>query len=970
MTVRIPSATYRLQFNKNFTFRDATALVDYLDALGITDIYASPILAARPGSMHGYDVVDHSRLNPELGTESDLDALAAALKSRDMGMVLDVVPNHMCIATSENHWWNDVLENGRSSPYASFFDIDWNPPKPELHEKVLLPVLGAQYGRVLENQELSVGYEGGGFFVQYFQSRFPIGPRTILPLLEPMVADLRRSHPEDHPDLLEMESIVTATKNLPTRLETDPDRIRERQREKEIVKRRIDALVSSSAAVRDALERSVKAINGDKGNPRSFDALEGLLGEQAYRLSYWGVAAEEINYRRFFDINDLAAIRIEEPKVLEAVHAKAFELLRDGKITGLRIDHVDGLLDPLRYLQHLQRPRDGEPAAAPGADPRRLYVVVEKILTGAEELPTDWPIHGTTGYELLNVVNGVFVEPGGFRLIDRSYQRLREVNGTFDDMLYRAKKLILRTAMSSEVYVLARRLDRISEQHRWSRDFTASTLQLALAEVIACFPVYRTYAESDTHEISPNDRMHILRTLREAKRRNRSTSGSIFDFIGDLLLLRDPEGITDADRAERRELVLRIQQLTGPVMAKGLEDTVFYRYYPLASLNEVGGRPTSGAVPVDHFHTFCARRRQRWPAALSASATHDTKRGEDTRARLDVLSEIPREWLAALRRWERLNRKAKPRVEETPVPGSNEEYLIYQTLVGVWPLEGLTAELDEAAHQTLVDRVREYLTKALREAKLHTSWVNVDEPYEKACQEFLSRVLDRRGGDNPFLADLRQFLGRIALPGLYNALSQVLLKITVPGVPDFYQGTELWDFSLVDPDNRRPVDYPARRALQSRLAEAGALSSIADQAQAAPADGRLKLLVTTRALAARRHRRALFDEGDYVPLQVVGPKARHVVAFARVNGDDAAVTLVGRFFAGLDAAARRPIGADVWQDTSVVIPELIRTAAFREVIGNTNIKVDEHSGVRALPVAEAFSMLPAALLLPVEGREH
>ncbi len=417
------------------------------------------------------------------------------------------------------------------------------------------------------------------------------------------------------------------------------------------------------------------------------------------------------------------------------------------------------------------------------------------------------------------MVNGVFVEPGGFRLIDRSYQRLHEVNGTFDDMLYDAKKLILRTAMSSELYVLARRLDRISEQHRWSRDFTASTLHLALGEVIACFPVYRTYAESDTHEISPNDRMHILRALREAKRRNRSTSESIFDFIGDLLLLRDPEGITDADRAERRELVLRIQQLTGPVMAKGLEDTVFYRYFPLASLNEVGGRPTTGVVPLDHFHNFCARRQQRWPAALSASATHDTKRGEDTRARLDVLSEIPREWLAALRRWERLNRKAKPRVEDAPVPGSNEEYFIYQTLVGVWPLEGVAAELDEAAHKTLVERVSGYLTKALREAKLHTSWVNVDEPYEKACQEFLARVLDRRGGDNPFLADLRQFLGRITLPGLYNSLSQVLLKITVPGVPDFYQGTELWDFSLVDPDNRRPVDYAARRALRGRLTE-------------------------------------------------------------------------------------------------------------------------------------------------------
>ncbi|MFL5306687.1 MAG: malto-oligosyltrehalose synthase [Polyangia bacterium] len=966
MTPRIPSATYRLQFNKNFTFRDATALVDYLDDLGVTDIYASPILAARPGSVHGYDVVDHDRLNPELGTASDLDALADALKARKMGMVLDVVPNHMCIATSENRWWNDVLENGRSSPYATFFDIDWNPPKPELHEKVLLPVLGAQYGRVLENQELSVGYEGGGFFVQYFEHRFPIGPRTILPLLEPMVADLRRTHPDDHPDLLELESIVTATKNLPTRLETDAERIRERQREKEIVKRRIDALVSNSAAVRDALERSLKTINGEKGNPRSFDQLEGLLAEQAYRLSFWGVAAEEINYRRFFDINDLAAIRVEEPKVLEAVHAKAFELLREGKITGLRVDHVDGLLDPLRYLQHLQRPRDGEPPSPPGADQRRIYVVVEKITTGAEELPTDWPIHGTTGYELLNMVNGVFVEPGGFRLIDRSYQRLHEVNGTFDDMLYDAKKLILRTAMSSELYVLARRLDRISEQHRWSRDFTASTLHLALGEVIACFPVYRTYAESDTHEISPNDRMHILRALREAKRRNRSTSESIFDFIGDLMLLRDPEGITDADRAERRELVLRIQQLTGPVMAKGLEDTVFYRYFPLASLNEVGGRPTTGVVPLDHFHNFCARRRQRWPAALSASATHDSKRGEDTRARLDVLSEIPREWLAALRRWERLNRKAKPRVEDAPVPGSNEEYFIYQTLVGVWPLEGVAAELDEAAHKTLVERVSGYLTKALREAKLHTSWVNVDEPYEKGCQEFLSRILDRRGGDNPFLADLRQFLGRITLPGLYNGLSQTLLKITVPGVPDFYQGTELWDFSLVDPDNRRPVDYAVRRGLRGRLTERGALSATVEGAIAAPADGALKLLVTARALRARRERRALFGQGEYVPLEVVGPKARHVVAFARVDGDAVAITVVGRFFTGLDAAARRPVGADVWHDTRVIIPDQIRTSELRDVIGDTNIKIDEHSGVRTLPVAGAFSMLPAALLVPVE----
>ncbi len=970
--LRIPAATYRLQFNKDFTFRDATALVDYLDALGITDVYASPILAARPGSVHGYDVVDHSHLNPELGTEGDLDALAAELRQRGMGMVLDVVPNHMCIATSENHWWNDVLENGRSSPYATFFDVDWHPPKPELDEKVLLPVLGAQYGRVLENQEIAIGYEGGGFFAQYFQSRYPIGPRTILPLLEPMVADLRRTHPDDHPDLLELESIVTATKNLPTRLETDSDRIRERQREKEIVKRRIDALVSTSAAVRDALERSLKAINGEKGNARSFDALEGLLAEQAYRLSYWGVAAEEINYRRFFDINDLAAIRVEEPKVLEAVHAKAFELLRDGKITGLRIDHVDGLWDPLRYLQDLQRPHEGEPAAPPpGNDPRRIYVIVEKILTGAEELPSDWPIHGTTGYEAANAINGLFVDPAGFRVIDRSYQRLREVTGTFDDMLYRAKKLILRTAMSSELYVLARRLDRISEQHRWSRDFTASTLHLALGEVIACFPVYRTYAESDTREISPGDTLHILRALREAKRRNRSTSESIFDFIGDLLLLRDPEGISDADRAERRDLVLRIQQLTGPVMAKGLEDTVFYRYYPLASLNEVGGRPTTGIVDAQHFHAFCARRRERWPAGLSATSTHDTKRGEDTRARLDVLSEMPREWLGALRRWERLNRRAKSRVEETPIPGSNEEYLIYQTLVGVWPLDALAGDLDEAAHQVLTERVSGYLTKALREGKVHTSWVNVNEPYEKACQQFLARIMELRHGDNPFLADLRQFLSRIALPGLYNALSQVLLKITAPGVPDFYQGTELWDFSLVDPDNRRPVDYATRRALLGRLAEAtaggaAAIEQAVQQALAAPADGWLKLLVTSRALAARRAHRAVFAGGSYVPLEVRGARARHVVAFARVADGVAAIAAVGRFFANLGASGP-PVGANVWEDTRIVLPGGVATGTYRDVIGNTTVAIDEQSGARTLPVGAAFSMLPAALLLPVEA---
>ncbi len=964
MASRIPGCTYRLQFNKDFNFRDATALVDYLEALGVTDLYASPFLAARGGSTHGYDVVDHGHLNPELGTEGDLDALSAALRARGMGLLMDVVPNHMCIASDANHWWNDVLENGRSSPFAPFFDIDWHPPKAELDEKILLPVLGRQYGRVLEGSEISIGYSGGAFRAHYGASSFPIGPRTILPLLEPIVTDLRRTHPDDHPDVLEMESIVTATKNLPTRWEIDPEKIRERQREKEIVKRRLDTLVSGSAAVRDALERSLATINGEPGKPRSFDALEALLAGQAYRLSYWGVAAEEINYRRFFDINDLAAIRIEEPKVLEAVHEKAFQLLRAGKVTGLRIDHVDGLFDPRRYLDDLQRPRVGEPDVAAPAGARNIYVVVEKILTGAEELPPEWPVHGTTGYELLNVVNGLFVDALGLRLIERGYRRLREGSGTFDDLLYRSKKLILRTAMSSELHVLARRLDRISEQHRWSRDFTASSLHLALGEVIACFPVYRTYAQADTISISDGDRLHVLRAVREAKRRNRTTSESIFDFLCDLLLLRDPEGLSEMEHAERRELVMRLQQLTGPVMAKGLEDTVFYRYYPLASLNEVGGRPPSGTTEIERFHVFCARRLERWPHALSATATHDTKRGEDTRARLDVLSEIPREWMETVKRWQRMNRRAKPIVDEARVPGTNEEYLLYQTLLGVWPLEALDRELSEAEHRALEERVSAYLLKALREAKLHTSWININEPYEKACAEFLRHLLDRNATGNPFLADLRRFLPRVAIPGIYNSLAQVVLKVTVPGVPDLYQGTELWDFALVDPDNRRPVDYRERRERLGELAglQGEALHARIVAVRARPTDGALKLLVTMRALAHRRRHRDIYDRGTYLPLVAEGPRARHVVAFARVASDGrAAITVTGRFLAPLDLSTPAPGGAEVWQETYLHLPDELARRPYHEVISDSEVTpgADRKTG---LPVGRIFSMLPVAVL--------
>jgi (1->4)-alpha-D-glucan 1-alpha-D-glucosylmutase len=965
--IRIPLATYRLQFNKDFTLRDATALVPYLAALGISDIYASPFLAARPGSVHGYDVVDPTRLNPEIGSDEDLDALVTALQQRGMGLLMDVVPNHMCIASAENRFWWDVLENGRSSPYARFFDIDWHPPKPELAEKVLLPVLGEQYGRVLENQQLSIAHDGGAFVCRYYEATFPIGPRTLRPILEPVVADLRRRGPDDAPDLVELESILTAVKHLPTRWDTDEEQIRERQREKEIVKKRIAALLASSPVFDQALTNSLETLNGRKGDPRSFDALEALLADQAYRLSFWGVAAEEINYRRFFDINDLAAIRVEDPVVLDLVHAKAFALLRAGKVTGLRIDHVDGLLDPARYLTQLRSECQLPP----------FYLVVEKILSGDEELPAGWPVQGTTGYEFLGNLNSAFVDAEGLRAMEGSYARISgapAAAGAFDELVYRTKKLILDSALSSELYTLARRLDRISEQHRWSRDFTLNSLHRALGEVVGCFPVYRSYVGQGAVEVSAGDRRYVLAAIRAAKRRNQAMSASLFDFIADILLLRDPEGISDPDRAERRELVLRLQQLTGPVMAKGLEDTAFYRYFPLASLNEVGGNPGRPVGDLDRFHRWNATRAARWPHALSASATHDTKRGEDLRARLDALSEVPREWATAFRRWQRLNRRHRRLVDEVLVPDANEEYLLYQTLLGAWSESG--AGQGAAANGSLapfVDRVSTFMNKAVKEAKQHTSWINTNEPYERAITDFVHDVLDDKK-ENPFLDELRRWHGRVAMPGFLTSLSQLLLKIAAPGVPDFYQGAELWDLSLVDPDNRRPVDYERRRALLSQIegqAEEDRRGFIAARL-ADPADGALKLFITRAALKFRAARRALFETGAYLPLAVAGAQQRRVIALARTTPEGgAAIAVVGRFFVvPADNGAPRPSPSETWGDTTVRLDASLPRGRYREVFSGRTVESLGNAGdgpdapVR-LAVADLFADLPLALLEPV-----
>jgi (1->4)-alpha-D-glucan 1-alpha-D-glucosylmutase len=998
---RIPVSTYRLQFNRDFKFEDARALVEYFCELGVTDCYSSPILKARPGSVHGYDIVDHSQVNPELGGEEQLAELANALRGRDMGLLVDVVPNHMCIASSENGWWQDVLENGPSSEFARYFDVDWNPPNPSLKGRVLLPILGEQFGRVLERQELRLAYRDGAFYLNYWETQLPVAPRTTTLVLRLALDGARTRLDESDPNLLELESINTALEHLPPRTETDPARLRERRREKEVVKRRLSNLVKESNEVRAAVHDAIQRFNGEKGRAETFDLLEQLIGEQAYRLSFWRVASDEINYRRFFDINELAAVRVEERPVFNAIHEVVLRFVRRGLVTGLRVDHVDGLLDPFKYLTDLQREAgsaasrkrkgarreedgagdggrvedeaarveategrgaraevvEGVDARAEEGGGRRLpfYVVVEKILGHDELLRREWPVQGTTGYEFMNLLNGVFVDTANAQAFREIYTEFTGALVKFSDLLYECKRLILKAAMSSELYVLSRRLSRIAEQHRYTRDFTLNSLHHALTEVIACFPVYRTYIRRTQTSVSPDDRLNINAAVRAARRRNPAQDPSIFDFIASLLLLKDPRGLTAQQRAERRDFALRFQQLTSPVTAKGLEDTAFYRFYPLASLNEVGGEPAIFGVTAERFHQRNQDRQESWPHALSATSTHDTKRGEDTRARINVLSEIPEEWNRAVHRWRDVNRPKKSRVEGAEVPDANEEYLFYQTLVGTWPLLSMSDE----EHGDYVTRIQEYMVKALKEAKVHTSWINADEEYERVVRDFVAAVLDRDAG-GAFVGDFVEFQKLTARAGVLNSLSQTLLKTTAPGVPDFFQGTELWALTLVDPDNRRPVDYELRRALLASLREAGdaCATEFARELLERPEDGRVKMYVTGRALGFRRAHAALFSQGAYTPLSAAGRRAESVVAFAREHDASAAIVVAGRFFTRLGAGRSGPLslGQDAWRDTTLELGA--PGGRFRDVF--TGREFDAREGT--LRVADVLSPLPVALL--------
>jgi (1->4)-alpha-D-glucan 1-alpha-D-glucosylmutase len=929
-------ATYRLQFNRDFTFADAEALVDYLGDLGISHVYASPFLKARPSSTHGYDIIDHNQINPEIGTIGALTALTDRLKRRNMGLVLDFVPNHMGVGGKDNAWWLDVLEWGRLSPYADFFDIDWRGTRPDLTGKVLLPVLGDQYGAILEKGEIRLRFDAAtvGFHAAYFEHYFPITPSCY--------AEILRDVDPPAPYREALRHIIEGFARLRAPQDCGGGAIL--RAEGMALKSTLGALAAHEPVVALALERVAENFNGEPGQAESWRRLHALLEEQAYRVAYWRVAADEINYRRFFNINELAGIRIELPELFERVHRLLLKLIGERRLDGVRIDHVDGLFDPAGYCARLQR----ETASAAGRPAGDFYIVVEKILAPYEALP-DWPIAGTTGYDFIREVSGLFIDPAGEAPLQRAYRTFTRRSEDYEAAVYAGKRRIIQVNLASEVGVLAAEFHALSSGHWRSRDFSLNGMRAALEEVMALFPVYRTYVAADG--ASAEDRRYIVWAIAQAEKRWPGIDTSVFGFIQGVLT-GDLAANDGYDRAAVLRLAMKFQQLTGPVMAKGAEDTAFYRYVPLLALNEVGGDPRRFGLSVAAFHHFAEARCKRWPDTMLASSTHDTKRSEDARARLALLSEIPTEWSRRVARWARLNRSRRGEIDGVPAPDRNDEYFFYQTLVGAWPLD--LAPDDAPMLAAFAERVQTTMAKATREAKERSSWSNPNAAYEAALARFVGGALDG-AKPSPFLRDLHAFVESLARPGAINGLAQTLVKLAAPGVPDTYQGDELWDFSLVDPDNRRPVDWRARRRILDEMSERFAKRPVDGQAFAEMAegwrDGREKLFLIWRTLRFRAGQPELFARGTYVGLPATGHHADRICAFARLGGGAAAVVVVPRLVMPLVIN-----GAAIdWADTSVPLPSI---AAWRDVLAGDDLG-RRHGEIA---VAQLLKHFPVALL--------
>lgn len=956
---RLPRATHRVQVHGGFTFDDAAAQVPYLAELGISHLYTSPILMARPGSGHGYDITDHARLNPELGGTAGLERLVRMLHRHGMGLIIDFVPNHMGVGGSDNPWWLDVLEWGRASPFSGFFDIDWEPAEPTLSGKVLLPFLGDHYGKVLERGELKLTFDSdrGTFAVRYWDQVFPIAVKDYPGLLRE-VRDLLSA------GSTALGGLITAFAGLrPVRRQVSRQAVVRAHADE--AKAKLAALAADNAEVRGAIDAVLRRYAGDTANPASFRPLHRLLERQAYRMSYWRVATWEINYRRFFDINDLAGLRMEQPELFEVSHQRIFRMIADGHIQGIRLDHIDGLYDPATYCRQLQDraaylTMQSEPAGdaavpTPEGLDHPFYVLVEKILARHERLRDDWAVHGTTGYEFMNLVNGLFVNPAGERVLTQVYDKFIDRSADFEGLALDAKRQIVETNLASELNVLASNLLKLARQSWRTRDFTLDGLRNALIEVVAHFPVYRTYISD--RGLAEDDRRYLDWAVTQARKHALALEPSMFEFLHGVLttdLIRERgQGYRKADILGT---AMKFQQFTGPVMAKAIEDTTFYRYYRLTSLNEVGGEPVRFGVSTAAFHHLNQERLRRHPYTMIATATHDHKRGEDTRTRINVLSELAPEWRTRVRRWAQLNRGKRRQIDIEQGRGRNDEYLFYQTLLGVWPTEPGLLEDPEALSE-LADRLIQYMIKAVREGKWNSSWAQPNLEYEQGLEAFVRRVLNP-GTSAAFLSDFQRFQAQVALVGAANSLAQTLLKLTVPGVPDIYQGTDYWDYSLVDPDNRRPVDY-GMRVESLRAAPSGSLASLLESWR----DGRVKQAVIARTLRLRKQYPGLFAGADYVPLETTGSQSDRAVAFLRQDGDDAVIVVVPRLVAPLLGEVELPLPpAGSWGSTGVSLPPDSDGRRWTDIFTDRSVEPGH-----ALRIADLLGAFPVALLVSTTG---
>lgn len=923
--MRIPTATYRIQFTPQFGFDNARAIANYLADLGISDLYASPIFKARTGSTHGYDVVDATQLNPQLGTQEAFADLVHQLQSLGIGWLQDIVPNHMAYS-SENPYLMDVLEHGPDSSYTDYFDVCWNSPFASSQERILAPLLGDFYGVSLEQGDIQLQYSQNGLTVNYYSLKLPLRLESYTKFITYNLGKLTRTLGRNHPDFIKLLGILYILKSLPSE-------VAEKQRQDQIafIKGLIWDLYTTNDHIHDFIEENIKIFNGETGNADSFNLLDDLLNDQFYRLAFWKVGAEEMNYRRFFTVNELISVKVEELRVFNNTHTLIQKLVEDGVFTGVRIDHIDGLYQPTQYLERL-RQKLGD-----------VYITVEKILELSEDLPANWEIQGTSGYDFLNYVNGVFCKTETEFWFDNIYHAFLGYPVKYASVVQEKKHLILEKNLAGDIDNLASLLKNISSKYRYGNDFTLNGLKRAIAEVLTIFPVYRTYITPDG--IYESDRQCIQQVITAAKKQVPLLIHEL-TFIEKLMLLEFDDALTQTEREQWIYFVLRMQQYSGPLMAKGVEDTTLYVYNRLLSLNEVGGNPSHFGITVEEFHKFNQQHQAHWPHTMNATATHDTKRGEDVRARLNVLSEIPEEWEQQVNTWSYLNQDHR----SNGYPDRNDEYFLYQTLIGAFPF----AEQEKAS---FVERVQEYMIKAIREAKVHTAWLRPDNDYEAACTSFIEKVLDPNTSQK-FLEAFYPFQQKIVEYGIFNSLSQTLLKIVAPGVPDFYQGTELWDLSLVDPDNRRPIDFEQRRVYLKSIQDniKSDILGLIPELLHNKTDGRIKLFLTVQALKARTKYLSLFQTGDYIPLTIQGTHANHIIAFARQKDKQTAITIVPRFLTSLIKPGEAPLGEAVWQDTHLQLPT--DDSRWHNILTHQSLQAQG-----TLSIGAALTHFPVALLV-------